>query len=145
MIFKDLFPSFFTKRKGASEIVAAIIVFVVTLTVSSATITFLSQRAGLASSIMLQESKRIMVEHLAAVRMVSVLETEDNKTVLVLYNPTDMAINITAAIVGGIHQRVNILLEPMGIVDLCVDSSSSNVSNHIYLITVEGALIEVRS
>ncbi|MEM4576928.1 MAG: hypothetical protein QW701_05675 [Candidatus Nezhaarchaeales archaeon] len=144
MSFKGLLLSLFDKHRGASEIVAAVIVFAVTLTVSSASITFLSQRAGLASSIMLQESKRAMIEHLASVRVVDVLETEDNKAVIVLYNPTDMVIRIVAVIAGDSLQRVNMSLEPADIVDLCVDSSCDIVSNHIYLLTVEGALIEVR-
>lgn len=131
-----------TKRKGSSEIIAAIIVFAVTLTVSSISIAFLSQRASLASNIAHQESKKAVLECLAAVKIVG-LKRSNNETFLVLYNPSDVVIRPVALILGEVAQKVDIILEPMSIVEVPIGSFEGLSLDRIRLLTVEGVLIDV--
>lgn len=132
------------ERKAVSEIVAAIIVFAVTLTVSSISIAFLAQRANLSSSIMLQESKKAMIECSATVKIVDILKTECSETILVLYNPSDVAIHVVAVITGNDIQRVNVFLEPLSIVELPINPPEAIPLDQLHLLTVEGVLIDAR-
>ncbi|MEM0217301.1 MAG: hypothetical protein QXM73_00925 [Candidatus Nezhaarchaeales archaeon] len=133
-----------SKRKAVSEIVAAIIVFAVTLTVSSFSIAFLSQRANLSSNIVLQESKKAMLEYSASLKIVDVGRTEQNETILILYNPSDMIIRIVAAIVGNEIQRVNVVLEPTSIAELLINFPEDLPFNQLHFLTVEGVMISAR-
>ncbi|MEM0239849.1 MAG: hypothetical protein QXZ45_01150 [Candidatus Nezhaarchaeales archaeon] len=132
------------KRRAVSEIMAAIIIFVVTLTVSSMSITFLAQRANLSSIIMLQESKKAMLECSAMVKVVDMLKTKYNEAILILYNPSDTIIYVTAVIVDDNIQRVSVVLKPMSIVELSISLPENTSFNRFYLLTVEGVLIDVR-
>lgn len=144
MNLKHPFFSLLAKRKGSSEIVAAVIVFAATLIVSSISIAFLSQRTSLASSMMLQESKRVAFEYSATVKIVDVLKTGLNETTLVLYNPSDLVIHVIAVIVGSDVQRVDKILEPTGIVDVSINSPEDAPLSNVRLLTVEGVLIDAR-
>ncbi|MEM0232797.1 MAG: hypothetical protein QXD66_03080 [Candidatus Nezhaarchaeales archaeon] len=134
-----------SKRKAISEIVAAIIVFVVTLTVSSISIAFLSQRANLSSNIVLQESKKAMLECLASLKIVDVGRTEQNETTLILYNPSDVVFRIVAVIVGNEIQRVNVVLEPISIIVLSINLPEDLPFNQLRFLTIEGVMISARS
>lgn len=143
MNLKPLLFFFQAKRKGSSEIIAAIIVFTVTLTVSTISITFLSQRANLASSIVHEESKKTIFECLAAVKVVGVRKSSSG-ALLVLYNPSDVAIHIAAVIMGDVIQRADAILEPMSIAEVPIESFEEASLNRIGLLTVEGVLIDAR-
>lgn len=135
--------SFLAERKGASEIVAAIIVFAATLAVSSISITFLYQKANLVSEIVVQEFKKVLFERLATVKIVDVLKTDYSGVILVLYNPSDLAIHITAIILDDSIQQLSAILEPTSLLELYVQVPEDKPLNRISLLTTEGVLINV--
>ncbi|MEM4602193.1 MAG: hypothetical protein QW842_00055 [Candidatus Nezhaarchaeales archaeon] len=98
----------------------------------------------MSSIIMLQESKKAMLECSAMVKVVDMLKTKYNEAILILYNPSDTIIYVTAVIVDDNIQRVSVVLKPMSIVELSISLPENTSFNRFYLLTVEGVLIDVR-
>ncbi|MHC1637511.1 MAG: hypothetical protein ACXQTU_05005 [Candidatus Nezhaarchaeales archaeon] len=135
----------FKKHMGISEIIAAIILFTITLTISSLSIAFLSQRANMASKSIASDVKRATIEALASIKLVDVVQLNTNETSIVLYNPSSMRINIVAIIAGNFSQKVNEVLEPISITSIILNTKGMTIpKNEIYILTSEGVLIHVK-
>ncbi|RLF07528.1 MAG: hypothetical protein DRJ60_02455 [Thermoprotei archaeon] len=135
----------FKRHTGVSEIIAAIILFTITLTISSLSIAFLSQRASIASKSITSDVQRATLKSMATIKLIDVVQL-DNESIIVLYNPSDIKIKIAAIIVGGFSQRVNKVMEPMSITQLNLSMTSQSLPrDEIYVLTSEGVLIHVKT
>lgn len=143
MSLKHHFFFLSAKRKGVSEITAAIIVFAVTLAISSIAINFLSQKASLASNIVNEESRKVIFECLAMVKIVG-MKRNGNETFLVLYNPSDLTICIAAVVVGDAIQQVEAVLEPLNMTEVPIKLFEEVDVDRVRLLTVEGVLIDAK-
>jgi len=136
---------FLAERRGASEIVATLIVFVITLAISAISVSFLTRRASLLSSFALQESEKVKLEQSTLIKILDIRKI-GNKTRFLLYNPSDVAISVVAMFVNGKRHQVDVVLKPLEIAEVLLNLGIDECDiNDIRLLTSEGALIHVKA
>ncbi|NHW44585.1 MAG: hypothetical protein HA491_02480 [Candidatus Verstraetearchaeota archaeon] len=140
------YPTFFlAKRRGVSEIIATLMIFVITLAISAIPISLLLQRASTSSSIALQESERAKLEQLTAVKILG-SQKAGNGTCVLLYNPSDVTVNVEVVFVKGRPHSVNAVLRPFEIIEVLLNPGvQEDDLNDVYLLTSEGFLIHAKA
>ena len=139
-------PLLYLDKKAISELIAALMLFVITITISSISIAFLAQRALITSKSMEFQAKRASLTSSASVKLIDVIPSASNKSILLLYNPLQTKIKIVALIIGSSPHYIDEVLDPMNIRPVELNLSSDEIpQNEIYILTVEGVLIHVRS
>ena len=99
----------------------------------------------MASKSIASDVKRATIEALASIKLVDVVQLNTNETSVVLYNPSNMRINIVAIIAGNFSQKVNEVLEPISITSIILNTKGMTIpKNEIYILTNEGVLIHVK-
>ena len=132
-------------KKAISELIAALMLFVITITISSISIAFLAQRASITSKSMEFQAKRASLISSASVKLIDVIPSAPNRSILLLYNPLQAKIRIAVLIVGSSPHYIDEVLNPMNIKPIELNLSSSEIpQNEIYILTAEGVLIHVK-
>ena len=136
---------FLAKRRGASEVVAALIVFVITLAISAISVNFLTQRASTSSSIIVQESERVKLEQLAMIKILDLRRAENGMRVL-LYNPSDVTVGVETIFVGGRPHPVDLVLRPFEVTEVFLNPGiQEDDLGDVYFLTSEGVLIHAKT
>lgn len=140
------YPTFFlAKRRGVSEIIATLMIFVITLAISAIPISLLLQRASMSSSMALQESERAKLEQLTAIKILGSRKAE-NGTCVLLYNPSDVTVNVEVVFVKGRPHSFNAVLRPFEIIEVLLNPGvQEDDLNDVYLLTSEGFLIHAKA
>ncbi len=136
---------FLGKRQGTSEVVATLIVFVITLAISAISVNLLTQRASTSSSIIVQESERAKLEQLAMIKILNFRKTE-NGTYVLLYNPSDVTVGVETIFVEGRPHPVDLVLRPFEVTEVFLNPGiQEDDLGDVYFLTSEGVLIHAKT
>ncbi|MCS7140351.1 MAG: hypothetical protein N3F04_04555 [Candidatus Nezhaarchaeota archaeon] len=132
------------KNKGVSELIAAITLFTITLTISCISIAFIAQRTSMASKSIASDVERAILKTMSPIKLIDIVHQGSNESLILLYNPSDIEIVIDVIIIGNSSHRVNKVLKPMQIAQITISGLNSTSRDRIYVLTLEGVLIDVK-
>jgi len=131
------------RSEGISELFAAIILFTITLTVSSISLSFIYYRTNVISSSLSQSSYRALLESAAKIKLIDEVPYEKGVK-LVLYNPSRIKVVLVIAVVNGKPYNLHSTeLSPLNITTVTLEADAPLYVDDLMFITREGVVIEV--